>query len=83
MRKDEHIASAVPPERWPPPSGNAIRHAALEVDQVHDYLTDKAMALRQAIEMRDEKQIKSYRRALTSAMLRMKEVVTRAVQSQN
>jgi hypothetical protein len=80
-RKDEHIASAVPPERWPPPSGNAIRHAALEVDQVHDYLTDKAMALRQAIEMRDEKQIKSYRRALTSAMLRMKEVVTRAVQS--
>jgi hypothetical protein len=39
------------------------------------------MALRQAIEMRDEKQIKSYRRALTSAMLRMKEVVTRAVQS--
>jgi hypothetical protein len=32
--------------------------------------------------MRDEKQIKSYRRSLRSAMLRMKEVATRTVQSQ-
>ncbi len=32
--------------------------------------------------MRDEKQIKSYRRSLRSAMVRMKEVATRTVQSQ-
>ncbi|MFO0005681.1 MAG: hypothetical protein ACK559_31600, partial [bacterium] len=49
-RKDEHIASTVPPECWPPPSGCALRCAVLESDQVHGYLTDGAIALRQAIE---------------------------------
>jgi hypothetical protein len=69
-------------KRPPPPSERALRHAAPEIDQTHGYITDVAAALRQAIEVRDEKQIKSYRRSLRSAMVRMKEVATRTVQSQ-
>ncbi len=60
----------------------ALRHAAPEIDQTHGYIADVAAALRQAIEVRDEKLIKSYRRSLRSAMVRMKEVATRTVQSQ-
>jgi hypothetical protein len=59
-------------KRPPPFSGRALRHAAPEIDQTHGYITDVTAALRQAIEMRDEKQIKSYRRSLRSAMVRMK-----------
>jgi hypothetical protein len=61
-----------------------LRHAAPEIDQTHGYryIADVAAALRQAIEVRDEKQVKSYRRSLRSAMVRMKEVATRTVQSQ-
>ena len=69
-------------KRPPPPRGRALRHAAPEIDQTHGYIADVAAALRQAIEVRDEKLIKSYRRSLRSAMVRMKEVATRTVQSQ-
>ncbi len=69
-------------KRPPPPSGRALRHAAPEIDQTHGYIADVAAALRQAIEVRDEKQIESYRRSLISAMVRMKKVVTWTVQSQ-
>ncbi len=69
-------------KRPQPPSGRALWHAAPEINQTHGYIADVAAALRQAIEVRDEKQIKSYRRSLRSAMVRMKEVATRTVQSQ-
>jgi hypothetical protein len=46
-------------KRPPPPSGRALRHAAPEIDQTHGYIADVAAALRQAIEARDEKLIKS------------------------
>jgi hypothetical protein len=69
-------------KRPPPPSGRALRHAAPEINQTHGYFTNVAAALRQAIEVRDEKQIKSYRRSMRSAIVQMKEVATRTVQSQ-
>ncbi len=57
-------------KRPPPPSGRALWHAALEIDQTHGYIANVAAALRQAIEVWDEKLIKSYRRSLRSAMVR-------------
>jgi hypothetical protein len=69
-------------KRPPPPSGHALRHAAPEIDQTHGYIADVAAALCKAIEVRDEKQIKSYRCSLRSAMVWTKEVATRTEQSQ-
>jgi hypothetical protein len=81
-RKEKHTMSTVPSERSPPPSGRALWHAAPEVYQMHEYITNVATVLHQAMKARDRKQIKSYRRTLTSAILRMREVVTRTVQAQ-
>jgi hypothetical protein len=49
---------------------------------MHDSITNVASSLYQAIEMKDSKLIKSYRRILKVAVLRMKEVPTRTVQAQ-
>jgi hypothetical protein len=74
--------STVPPERSPLPIGRALRHAAPEVYQMHEYVTKVATVLHKAMKARDRKQIKSYRCSLTSAILQMSEVVTRTVQAQ-
>jgi hypothetical protein len=52
-REDKHTASTVPPEFSPPASGHALRHAAPEVYQMHEYVTNVAMVLHQAIEVMD------------------------------
>jgi hypothetical protein len=46
------------------------------------YIADLATVLRQAVEMRNERQIRSYKRTLRKAMVRLKEVATRTTQTQ-
>jgi hypothetical protein len=49
---------------------------------MHDYITNVDTALHQAKEIKDRKLIKSCRRSLKAAILRMKEFATRTVQAQ-
>jgi uncharacterized protein YoxC len=49
---------------------------------MHDHITNVATALHQAIEIKDRKLIKSYRRSLKAVILLMKEFATQTVQAQ-
>jgi hypothetical protein len=69
-------------KRPPPSCGRALRHAAPEIDLTQGYIADLAAVLRQAVEMRNERQIRSYKRTLRKAMVRSKEIVTRTAQTQ-
>jgi hypothetical protein len=80
--KDKQTKTASQSKRLPPPSGRALRHAVPEIDQLPEYIASVASALHRAIEAKDGKMIKSYRRSLKAAIPRMREVVTPTVQAQ-
>jgi hypothetical protein len=68
--------------RPPPPCGRALRLAAPIIDLTQGYIADLAAVLRQAVEMRNERQIRSYKHTLSKAMVRSKEVITQTAQTQ-
>ena len=62
-----------------PPDGRTLRSAHPEVKEMDDYLNRLCMLLRRAIERNRTTAVRSYRRAIASAMLRMEDAASRAV----
>jgi hypothetical protein len=68
--------------RRPPPScGRTVRLPDPIIHQ-HRYIADLSAILRQAVEMRNERQIRSYKHTLSEAMVRSKEAIIRTAQTQ-
>jgi hypothetical protein len=68
--------------RRPPPScGRTVRLPDPIIHQ-HRYIADLSAILRQAVEMRNERQIRSYKHTLSEAMVRSKKAIIRTAQTQ-
>jgi hypothetical protein len=69
-------------KRPPPSCGRALRLAAPIIDLTQGYIADLSAILRQAVEMRNERQIRSYKHTLSKAMVHSKEAVAKTAQTQ-